>query len=346
MFNWMAGVALSLSPLLLVATYAYGLGVLLVVSGTIAGSLVADFLMKFAVGNRQHLDNGSGVVSGILISLVLPPAIGVAAAFVAGLAGTLLARELFGGLGRNLLHEAAVAHLFMRITFPDRMLNSYLQPFWWKGTTGFSGTWRFPEGVDAALTGHLQTEFATARGALREVMEQSGVVSSMTGALDRVSELGQLHQVINRVPQDIFWISNAGGLIGSVSIAALLLAFILLANRRIINWDLPFTGLLLFLGVYGLLDSLHRGPVHGSAFFYLGVAEFWLVFGLLGTDPVTSPLTRIGRFWAGGLMGIAAGVLVYFLPPAASPFILALLIMNLITPLLNAVFLPGGRRVP
>ena len=109
--------------------------------------------------------------------------------------------------------------------------------------------------------------------------------------------------------------------------------FLLLKGR--VHWEIP----LLYLAGYVLL-SLASGPGEkGNAIFWpLLLAAFFMV-----TDPVTTPLTRMGEQW----FALGAGVLSALFTISSTPFegiTCAILLMNAVNPWLDRQFRPSGGK--
>lgn len=338
--RWMSGQVIALLPLLIAAVSVYGLVVLLPVAGAVGGAALADLLAGALKRTPGQWRNHSALASGLMLAMLLPPATPFWVALAGGGLAVLLGRELFGGLGRNLLHEVAVGKLLLLLFFNGLMEKTYLQPFWWR-PEGWLLSWQLPPGLTALDSGNLATLFHNAVRYLTEITSGESAELAL-GLPEHISRSAAAFRLIASVPDGQFWLTHAGGLIGESSIFAVLLAFLWLSHRRIFNWELPLLGLLSF-SLVGLITGL-LNPLSSSNFLYhLASGEFWLVMTLLATDTVTSPVTRQGRLLAGVILGSSAELLIGLLPPGYEPFLLALLLMNLFTPALNLLTMPRGR---
>jgi electron transport complex protein RnfD len=121
-------------------------------------------------------------------------------------------------------------------------------------------------------------------------------------------------------------IGNHAGSIGETCILALLLGAAYLLWRQVIEWRIPtaYLGttavLALLLGVDPLLQLLSGGLILGVFF--------------MATDPVTSPVTKAGRW----IFGIGAGIITIVIRTVGGypeGVCYAILIMNAATPLLD-----------
>lgn len=78
---------------------------------------------------RNHEISEGFLVTGILYALILPPTIPYWMAAVGVSAGVVLAKEVFGGSGMNILNPALACRAFLFFTFPGRMTGEI-----WAGT--------------------------------------------------------------------------------------------------------------------------------------------------------------------------------------------------------------------
>jgi electron transport complex protein RnfD len=139
-------------------------------------------------------------------------------------------------------------------------------------------------------------------------------------------------------------LGNVGGCLGETSALAILAGGVYLVGRRYADWRTPVG----YLGTVALLSAIFwlLQPDRGSPVFHLlaGGLMFGAVY--MATDPVTTPVTRRGRF----LFGMGAGVVVMvirFWGTNPEGVMFSLLFMNALTPLLNRTTIPrplGGQR--
>ncbi|HNQ22598.1 MAG TPA: RnfABCDGE type electron transport complex subunit D [Phycisphaerae bacterium] len=109
-------------PLFIWSIYLFGISAVVLVVCTTAGALAAE-----AVANRVRgrslasLGDGSAMVTGVILAFSLPPAINPYMAFIGGTVAIILAKAVFGGLGRNLFNPAMVGRAFLMVCFPAAM---------------------------------------------------------------------------------------------------------------------------------------------------------------------------------------------------------------------------------
>jgi Pyruvate/2-oxoacid:ferredoxin oxidoreductase delta subunit len=135
-------------------------------------------------------------------------------------------------------------------------------------------------------------------------------------------------------------LKNHGWLGGASSIAVIAVGVaLILLSRGYIKWRIPLSYLMTLAIIsagYGLING---EDVVLRVFFHLFVGSVIFLAFFMATDPATTPLTSIGQM----IFAVGLGVLtfvfqMYLLFLGGS--ILALVIMNLVTPLLDKVGLP------
>ncbi|MCA8967202.1 MAG: RnfABCDGE type electron transport complex subunit D, partial [Planctomycetes bacterium] len=98
----MVEVILCTLPVLAAATWFFGVVALLVVAAATAGAVFAEWALATRAPRGNTLRDGSGVLTGLLVGLTLPPAIPLWMAALGGFVAIALGKQLFGGLGQNL----------------------------------------------------------------------------------------------------------------------------------------------------------------------------------------------------------------------------------------------------
>lgn len=85
----------------------------------------------FASVHKKPLSEGF-LVTGLLITLILPPTLPYWMIIIGTAIGLILGKELFGGTGMNILNPALVCRCFLFFTFP-----AYMSGEVWVGTTSY-----------------------------------------------------------------------------------------------------------------------------------------------------------------------------------------------------------------
>ncbi len=100
--------------------YFFGYRALSVMGVSIGAAIITEYLCKKLRGQPFVMD-GSAVVTGLLLALVLPPTIHLWMVAVGSIFAIAIVKEAFGGLGHNIFNPALAARAFMSVSFPMQM---------------------------------------------------------------------------------------------------------------------------------------------------------------------------------------------------------------------------------
>ena len=299
----MRDVIYALLPATGAGLWYFGAGAALVILASIAGAVLAEWLFTPDAQRGSSLLDSSGVLTGLLLGLTLPPGLPMWMAFLGGFIGIALGKVIWGGIGHNLFNPALLGRAFLLATFPIAMT-----------------TWVLPQvdgGLFSVYSSNLAWPFMQAP------------VDAATGATPL--NLMKFQQEATPLAELAF--GKIGGSLGETSGVLLILGGIYLYIRRDLDWRIPVSILLtvmIFSGCLTLFDAV-RFPTPMFSVFSGG-----LLLGaiFMATDPVTSPTTPRGTW----IFGIGIGVLVVLirvfggLPEGV---MYAILLMNAATPLID-----------
>jgi len=125
-FGWSTGrimwtVSLALLPCLACAVWFFGPLVLVPVAGAIVGAAGCEFVINRLNKRTDTVIDGSAVLTGLLLGLVLPPGFSPVFAALGGVVAIGLGKAVFGGLGDNIFNPALVGRAFLQASFPAHM---------------------------------------------------------------------------------------------------------------------------------------------------------------------------------------------------------------------------------
>ena len=100
--------------------YFFGYRALAVMGVSIGAAILTEYICKRLRGHTFVMD-GSAVITGLLLALVLPPTISLWMVAVGSIFAVAIVKEAFGGLGHNIFNPALGARAFMSISFPKEM---------------------------------------------------------------------------------------------------------------------------------------------------------------------------------------------------------------------------------
>ena len=296
----MGEVLLSLVPVLLVAGWYFGVGILLVVGAATLGAVGTEWLFCRAQQPSCLKDN-SALLTGILLGLILPPGFSLWMAFLGGVAAIGLGKLIWGGLGQNVFNPALVGRAFLQASFPTAITT-------WNAPA--QGLLSVPQSLFAAPLMQAQTDTvsaATPLGLAKFSNEITDLLSLLTG--------------------------NIGGSIGETSGLVLILCGLWLGVRRVFDWRLPMSTLLSVVLFSGVLHLINPTEYPSPLFMvFSGGLLFGAVF--MVTDPVTTPVTTKGAW----IFGLGVGflvVLIRIFGGLPEGVMYAILLMNAATPYIN-----------
>lgn len=124
----MTEVSLALLPVAIASVYFFGWRALSLILSCVTVSVATEAVFQRLRGVKITISDGSAVVTGILLALVLPPGIPLWAAGIGAVASIALAKQLFGGLGCNIFNPALIGRAFLTASFPS-MMTRWIEPF-------------------------------------------------------------------------------------------------------------------------------------------------------------------------------------------------------------------------
>ena len=246
---------------------------------------------------RKHEINEGFFVTSILFSLIVPPDIPLWQAALGITFGVVVAKELFGGTGKNFLNPALAGRAFLFFAYAPQMTGDAA----WTAVDGFSG---------ATTLGQLASQGLPA-------------VSMATG-----QELTWLDAFIGREQGSIGETSTLAILFG----ATLLLVTKIASWRVMLGVFLGMVAFSTFLNVIGS-DTNQLFAIPWYWHFVLGGFAFGMVF--MATDPVSSAMTNSGKWIYGAMIGFMAVMIRVMNPAYPEGMMLAILFANLFAPLID-----------
>lgn len=260
-------------PVVFFSVYSFGLNALLVIAtATIACLLTEHLLCKFS-GKETTIADYSAVITGVLLGLTLPPSFPLWMAFVGGVIAIALGKYIFGGLGYNVFNPALVARAVLQAAFPVA-ITTWHPAFLADRFTNISGsvfTWPFMTPKFDAISGATPLSAFKFDGITAPTTELAfGQISGSTGETCAV-------------------IIALGGLY--------------LIARNMMSWRIPVAVLssaFVLSGILYLIDS----QLYPSPLFMLFSGGLMLGAVFMATDMVSSPITPLGLWIYGGIIGI------------------------------------------
>ncbi len=291
---------------LVVVSYGVGLGI--------------EFLFA---GLRGHSINEGYLVSGMLIPLIMPVDVPLWMVAIAVAFAVIVAKEVFGGTGMNILNVALTARAFLFFAYPKQLSGE----IWIHNVAASkaSGALQMADGYTGATAlGHLASTVGT------PVAEASQATMAMfaDGGMFSLSNC-----FLGLIP----------GSVGETSALACLLGAAVLIWTGIGSWRIiaSFLGGGLVMGfLFNLIGAnayMTISPIHQVV---MGGFMFGMVF--MATDPVSAAQTNTGKLWYGFFGGLFSIMIRVFNPAYPEGVMMAILFMNVMAPLIDHYVIEGN----
>ncbi|MEN5142553.1 RnfABCDGE type electron transport complex subunit D [Pseudomonas juntendi] len=298
-------VLLACVPGLLALLWLHGWGMLLNLLLCACAALLSEAALLKLRGQpcTAALNDGSALVTAVLLAAALPTLAPWWLPVVATCVAIGIGKQAFGGVGRNLYNPAMVGYAFVLLSFPLQMNH-------WPGPA--------PGLVDS--------------------LQQLSAGGEQIDAWARPTILDGLRHNRSLTIEELFATHPGFGAIGGRGSEWVNLAFLLgglfLLQRKVISWHAPL-GLLAGLLLFSLLGWNGSGSdSNGSPLLHLFSGSTMLAAFFIATEPVSGPKNA----WARLGFGLGAGLLIYLIRtwgsyPDGTAF--AILLMNLMSPTLD-----------
>ncbi|AWK41086.1 NADH:ubiquinone reductase (Na(+)-transporting) subunit B [Photorhabdus laumondii subsp. laumondii] len=265
------------------------------------------YIVVFVVGGfwevlfaliRKHEINEGFFVTSILFALIVPPTIPLWQAALGITFGVVIAKEVFGGTGRNFLNPALAGRAFLFFAYPAQISGDLV----WTAADGFSGATPLSQWAAGG---------------------SQGLVNTVTG------------QPVTWM--DAF-IGNIPGSIGEVSTLMIFIGGAIILFTRIASWRIVAGVMLGMVATSYLFNAIgsETNPLFAMPWYWhmvLGGFAFGMIF--MATDPVSASFTDKGKWWYGVLIGVMCVLIRVVNPAYPEGMMLAILFANLFAPLFD-----------
>ena len=117
----MSDMIIALMPLFCMSFFYYGPRVFLVGGVSVLTCLLADWMCSLLLHQKNNPRDLSPVVTGLIITMLVPPAVALYVVVWAALFAILVAKAPFGGTGHNIFNPAAAGLAFSTICWSGQM---------------------------------------------------------------------------------------------------------------------------------------------------------------------------------------------------------------------------------
>jgi len=286
----------SLLPAVLAEIWLFGLKALALIVVSVLACVITEAICQKVLKRPIRVRDGSAVITGLLLSMVVPPGLPLWVMPLAAVVAIFVTKELMGGLGCNVFNPALIGRAFLVACFPVAMTTAYLTPGGWSA-------------ADAITTATPLTLLK--HGGLEAVLKAYGSMSDIYAN---------------------FFLGLRPGSAGETMVACLLVGGAYLLYKRIISWHIPAA----VLGTVAVLAWVFGGEqlFTGNPLFHLLSGGVVLGAFYMATDYTTSPSTPRGKLVFGVGVGLLT-MLIRFKGGYPEGVAYAILLMNTLTPSLE-----------
>ena len=116
-------VAIALAPACLFGIYNFGPRALMILAISVASCVFFEWLYEKLMHKPVTIGDFSAVVTGLLLGMNMPPMITWWMPILGGAFSIIVVKQLFGGLGQNIMNPALAGRCFLMISFAGPMTN-------------------------------------------------------------------------------------------------------------------------------------------------------------------------------------------------------------------------------
>lgn len=111
-------VVIALLPSVISAIIFFGPYQLLILLTSVFFCVGTEVVVKKIRKRKITVEDGSAVITGLLLGLVLPPNFSLSSTAIGAVFAIAIGKEIFGGLGYNIFNPALVGRAFLQAAFP------------------------------------------------------------------------------------------------------------------------------------------------------------------------------------------------------------------------------------
>lgn len=111
-------VVLALLPAVISSVVFFGAYQLVILLTSIVFCVGTEFTIKKIRKRKITVEDGSAVITGLLLGLILPPNFSLSSTAIGAVFSIAIGKEIFGGLGYNVFNPALAGRAFLQAAFP------------------------------------------------------------------------------------------------------------------------------------------------------------------------------------------------------------------------------------
>ena len=264
------------------------------------------YAVIFAVGTvwellfalvRKHDFNEGFFVTSMLFALIIPPTLPLWQAAIGITFGVVIAKEVFGGTGKNFMNPALAARAFLFFAYPSNISGDAV----WTAADGFSGATALSKVANAS--GELLTKGVEAQ---TDLTWWDAFIGNMQGSMGETSTL-------------------------LILLGGAFIIYVGVASWRIVGGVM--LGMVATSLLFNAIGSETNALMNMPFYWHLVLGGFALGMMFMATDPVSAAFTDKGKWYYGALIGVMVVLIRVVNPAFPEGMMLAILFANLFAPL-------------
>ena len=270
---------------------------------------------------RKHEINEGFLVSGMLFPLTLAPTTPLWQVALGIAFGIVIGKEIFGGVGYNVLNPALTGRAFLFFAYPAQISGDQV----WVGSAS-----------KAPLVNQIMGYTPTTMDGVT-MATPLGVAASSEGVSAQAALADAGYSLSNMISGVI------PGSIGSTSVIAILLGLGYLMITGVASSRIIFSGIAGAAAMGALFNLLPLDDSFAALPFYYHIVMGGFLFGIvfMATDPVSAAASNQGKLIYGFLIGVLTVIIRVANPAYPEGIMLAILFMNVMAPMIDHYVVQG-----
>lgn len=285
---------ITLVPVVAWSIFLFGRHAALVWAVSIATALLTDLIGTYAIKKQIGLHESS-ILTGLLVAAAMPPAISLHIPVIAVIFAVTVVKQLFGGIGSNWMNPAMGGIAFAYLNWPVEMLGAAITE------TGQL------DAIQSATP--LVSNFLQADSIAEDVFQTlSAHASSLDQQVTAFFNTWIFNPLNAKLPEGYidFFMGFQANTLGESGLIFILCGAVTLVALKMIKLEIPLALLLTYAAlvkVFGI-GPAEASPFSGDILFGFTIGGILFCSFYYATDPVTSPITRLGMLVYGVIIAV------------------------------------------
>ncbi len=119
----------ALMPAVIASLFFFGKHAMITILVAVFSAMVAEYLCNKIMKTGLTIDDGSAILTGLLLAMTLPPTFPIWGTALGAVVAIVFGKQVFGGLGNNIFNPALLGRAFLQASFPVKITTWTLPAF-------------------------------------------------------------------------------------------------------------------------------------------------------------------------------------------------------------------------